>query len=140
MSKEKKKVVAWVTFVRGSFVSLWMYLVGVFLAALFLVKGIVPENAMFPIVAVLCMIASFGGGMLAGGESPWGAFPAAVLNAVIFSGILILTGVACWREVTWNGHAGVMLICALAGGMVSGALAKPRGKKRKRGRTRATGK
>lgn len=140
MGKEKRKAAAWMVFARGSLVSLWMYLVGIFLAALFLVKGILPETAMFPMVAVLCMLASLCGGLLVGGSSPWGTLPASMLNAAVFSGILILAGIACWHEVPWSGRGGVILACALAGGVLAGVLARPKGRRRKRGKARAAGK
>lgn len=140
MGKEKKRDAAWTVFVQGSLVSLWVYLVGLFLAALLLVKGGLPEDAMFPVVAALCTAASVCGGLVAGGNSPWGTLPASMLNASIFSGILILVGTVCWHEVPWKGRGLVILLCALAGGALAGVLARPKGRRRKRGKSRAAGK
>ena len=140
VGKEKKRSAAWVTFVQGSLVSLWVSLVGIFLSALLLVKGGLPENAMLPVVAALCAVASVCGGFVVGGNSPWGTLSASMLNAVIFSGILILVGTVCWHEVPWKGRGLVILLCALAGGVLAGVLARPKGRKRKRSKSRVAGK
>ena len=140
MGKEKKRNAAWTVFVQGSLVSLWVYLVGLFLTALLLLKGGLPENAMFPAVAALCMAATVCGGLVVGGGSPWGTLPATMLNASIFAGVLILVGTVCWHEVPWKGRGLAILLCALAGGILAGMLARPKGRRRKRGKGRAAAK
>lgn len=139
MGKEKKKPEEWVIFLQGSMASLWLYLTGIFLAALFLVKGVLPEGVMFPVVAGLCVVASLFGGLFVGGKTAWGTLPASVLNAAIFSGILILAGMVCWHGISWRGHGGILLACALAGGVLAGVLVKPKKGRRKK-RRRVAGK
>lgn len=138
MGKEKKKSAEWTVFLQGSLVALSMYLVGLFTLALLLVKGVLPENAMVSVVAVLCLVAALGGGVLTAGRSSWGTLPAAVLNAMIFVGILIVAGAACWQGICWTGHSWILLACALSGGVLAGLLGGRKGRKRKRGKMRAT--
>ena len=142
MGKEKsKRSAGWIVLLQGSMTALWIYLAGTFLAALFLVKGILTEGMMFPVVAVLCTAASLAGGLLVSGKTTMGGFPASILNSLIFSGILVLAGMACWHRISWNGNGGILMACAMAGGVLSGVLMRPGKRRKKRGRTyRAGGK
>lgn len=140
MGKEKRKRQAvWVVFLQGSMTALWIYLVGIFLVALFLVKGVLPEGMMLPVTAGLCMVASLVGGLLVSGNTTMGTLSASVLNALVFSGILVLAGMACWHQISWNGNGGILMVCAMAGGVLAGVLARPGRRKKKRGRTRGGG-
>ena len=140
MGKEKRKRPAvWVVLLQGSMTALWIYLAGLFLVALFLVKGILPEGVMVPAAAGLCVVASLMGGLLVSGKTTMGTLPASVLNALIFSGILVLAGMACWHQISWNGNGGILMVCAMTGGMLAGVLARPGKRKKKRGRIRGAG-
>ena len=136
MGKDKRKRAEWSVFLRGSMTSLGLYLFGIFVVALFFVKGILPEGAMFPVVAGLCAAASLAGGMSVRGRTSLGRLYETMLNAVIFVSTLILAGMVCWREISWNGHGGILLVCALAGGALAGVSAKSNGRRKKRGKSR----
>ena len=121
-------------FLQGLLAALGIYLAGQFLLALLLVKGTLPEGSAFPVVAVLCVAAVTCGGLLTVRRSPWGTLPAGLLTAGLFIVVLLLVGLSCWESVTWLGHGGILLLCALAGGLLAGLLGsrRKRGGKRKR--------
>lgn len=130
----KQQTAAWMVFLQGLLAALGIYLAGQFLLALLLVKGTLPEGSAFPVVAVLCVAAVTCGGLLTVRRSPWGTLPAGLLTAGLFIVVLLLVGLSCWESVTWLGHGGILLLCALAGGLLAGLLGsrRKRGGKRKR--------
>lgn len=136
MGKDKKTQAGWTVFLQGSVAALGVYLSGAFLTALLLVKGILPERAMFSVVAGLCVAASLIGGVMIGGRTALGRLSASALNAAIFSLILMLVGTVCWYEISWSGHGGLLVMCALVGGILAGVLVKPKGKRKRRGKSR----
>lgn len=130
----KQQTAVWMVFLQGLLAALGVYLAGQLLLALLLVKGTLPEGMAFPAVAVLCAAAAVCGGLLTVRRSPWGTLPAGLLTAGLFAGVLLVVGLSCWESVTWTGHGGVLLLCALAGGLLAGLLGgrRKRGGKRKR--------
>ena len=128
MAKGRKKLAAWQGFLAGGALSLGVYLLGLLFTALLMVKGILPESARFYAVAALCGLAALAGGVLtvrltrrqAGG----------VLAALMFLFVLLLAGLGFWEEVTWLGHGGILLLCGLAGGALSG-IARPKTRRRR---------
>ena len=83
------------------------------------------------VTAVLCALSVLCGGLLAGPMLP--PLPGAMAVAACFGGVLLAVGAACWQGVTWTGHGGVLLACALGGGLLSGILTgSRRGRRRKR--------
>ena len=134
MGKRQKKTEAvWTVFLKGNALALGVYLVGILLAALLLVKGVLPESAAFPVIGALCVLAALGGGVVVARGTTWGTLPAALLNTVIFAALLALVGMACWPEgISWGGRGGVLLLCALAGGVVAGLVGRRRGQRKKR--------
>lgn len=126
----KARPAAWQGVLRGVLMALGLYLVGTALLALLIVKGAVPEGLMFPVTAVLCVLSALCGGLLAGPMLP--PLPGAMAVAACFGGVLLAVGAACWQGVTWTGHGGALLACALGGGLLSGILAGScRGRRRK---------
>lgn len=128
MAKGRKKLAAWQGYLAGELLSLGVYLAGLLLLALLLVKGTLPEGGRFPAVAVLCALAALSGGALtvrltrqrAGG----------VLTAAVFLFALLLAGLGFWEEISWMGHGGILLLCGLAGGVLASAL-KPKTRRRR---------
>lgn len=129
MGKERKKTALWIVFLRGSIVALGIYLLGVLLLALLVVRGTLPESGTFPILAVLCVIAVLCGSLITVRKSPWGKLPTALLTSVIFGTTLTVVGVSFWREIT--GEGGILLLCALSGGVLAALLGS---RKRKAGK------
>ena len=126
----KVRPTAWQGVLRGVLAALGLYLIGTALLALVIVKGGAPESVMFPVTAVLCVLAVLGGGLLAGPMLP--PLPGAMAVAACFGGVLLAVGAACWQGVTWAGHGGILLACVLGGGLLSGMLAgSRRGRRRK---------
>lgn len=117
---------------RGVLTALVLYLGGTALLAMLVVQGAVPESAAFPAVAVLCALVALCGGMLVGPALP--PLPGALAAAACFGGVLLAVGAACWQGVTWMGHGGILLICALAGGLMAGLLSGSRRGRRRKGR------
>ena len=126
----KTRPAAWQGVLRGVLAALGLYLVGTALLALVVVKGAAPEKMMFPVTAMLCVLSVFCGRLLAGPMLP--PLPGAMAVAACFGGVLLAVGEACWQGVTWTGHGGILLVCALGGGLLSGILlGSRRGRRRK---------
>lgn len=132
MAKGKKKRTATgVVLVQGTAVAAGVYLAGVLLLALLVVKGAVPERAAFPAVAALCLLGALSGGGMVARRTPWGPLPAALLNTVLFAAVLLVVGLACWPDGI-GGRGVILLLFALGGGLTAGLLGGRRGRRRKR--------
>lgn len=133
MGKGKKQPPNGLVFLKGLFLSFGIYLLGLLLVTLLVVKGVLGEEGIFPAVAALCLLAALAGGFLCARRPVWGPLPSAMLCAVLFAGILTAAGVLCWEEgIAWTGHGGILILCALAGGLLAGVLGSGRRKKKKR--------
>lgn len=128
----KARPAAWRRVLRGALLALGVYLGGIALMALMIVKGAVPESAAFPVTVVLCVLAVMCGGLLAGPMLP--PLPGALAVAACFGGMLLTVGAACWQSVTWMGRGGILLLCTLGGGLLSGVLAGSRRSRRRKGK------
>ena len=130
--EKKKRAPTWSGIVRGILLALGVYLVFQLLAALLLVKGVLPESRSFPVVAVCCVLSAFLGG-LAGSRS---GFPSrlagGMLTAAGFAVVLTAIGLLCWDGILWAGHGGILLLCALAGGLIAGLCGGKQGRRVKR--------
>ncbi len=118
MAKGRKQLAVWQGFLAGSFLTLGVYLAGLLILTLLLVKGTVPEGGSFTAVAVWCGLSALVGGMATVRLTRWRA--GGVLTAVIFLSVLSLAGLGIWDEVTWLGRGGILLLCGLAGGLLAG--------------------
>lgn len=125
----RKQLAAWQGFLAGSLLTLGVYLLGLLLLTLLLVKGALSEGWSFPAVAVLCTLSALAGGVLTVRLTRWRA--GGVLTAAIFLSVLILAGLGFWEEIAWTGHGGVLLLCGLAGGALAG-LAGPKKRRRRK--------
>jgi len=131
MAKGRKKLAAWQGVLAGGVLSLCLYLLGLLLAALLLVRGTLPESGSFPAVAVLCALSSLTGGVTVVRLTGWRA--GGLLTAAAFLSVLILLGLGFWDEIAWAGHGGILLLCGLAGGLLAGAAGPKKRRKRNRG-------
>ena len=134
MGKNRKPTAVWTVFLRGALLAFGVYLAGQLLLALLQVKGVLPEQGGYPATAVLCGVSSLLGGLLCVRRSPWGTLPGGLLEASLFALLLMAGGLLFWRGITWTGRGGVLLLCALGGGAVSGLLGGRRGRRGKRTR------
>lgn len=125
----RKQLAAWQGFLAGSLLTLGVYLLGLLLLTLLLVKGALSEGWSFPAVAVLCTLSALAGGLPTVRLTRWRA--GGVLTAAIFLSVLILAGLGFWEEIAWTGHGGVLLLCGLAGGALAG-LAGPKKRRRRK--------
>ncbi|MBR5472130.1 MAG: TIGR04086 family membrane protein [Oscillibacter sp.] len=131
MGKDRRKQAVWVVFLRGELIALGIYLLGIMLLTLLVVKGVLPERGAYPAVAVMCLLTSMTAGLLAVRKSSLGRLSAGILSAVIFGAILLLVGTCAWQEIAWTGRGGVLLLCALCGGILSVMMG---GQKRRKGK------
>lgn len=123
----------WVVFARSLALSLGIYLAGHLLLAALLVRGTVGEGGAFAVTAGLCLISSAAGAFWAAGQAPMGRLPGAMLAAALFACALIAVGALAWQGISWTGHGGILIACALAGGLLAGMLGgRKRGGKRRR--------
>ena len=128
---KKRRTAAGVVLLQGAAVSVIVYLAGILLLALLVVKGAVPERAAFPAVAVLCLLGTLSGGVVTARRTPWGPLPAALLNTALFAAVLLVVGLACWPD-RIGSRGVILLLCALGGGLAAGLLGGRRGRRRKR--------
>ena len=126
MGGAKKKRPAWAPCLEGILLTLAVYLAGHLLLALLVVRGTVNETAAFPVTAALCLLATAGGGLLAGKRTGRPVFAMGV--SALFAAVLLCGGLL-GEDAAWTGRDGVLLLCALCGG----AAAAPMSKKRRRG-------
>lgn len=132
MGKGKKQSPNGLVFLKGLSLSFGIYLLGQLLVTLLVIKGALREEGIFAAVAALCLLAALAGGTLCARRPVWGPLPSAVMCAVLFSSILAAAGILCWGEgIAWTGHGGILMLCALAGGLLGGVLGGG-AKKRKR--------
>ena len=130
MEKKKQKP-EWTGFLQGILLALGVYLVCQLLTALLLVKGVLPESRSFLVVAVCCAVSALIGGLWVG-KTSLGRLAGGVLVAAGFAVVLVAVGLLCWDGILWTGHGGILLLCALAGGVLSGLTGGKRGRRVKR--------
>ena len=114
--------------VRSVLASLGVYVGGVALLALLVVRGVVGEGSAFGVVAVLCGVAAMVSGLLCGRRLPWSALANGLCGAAGFGLVLALVCLC-----TWDGGPGtdgiILFGCVLLGGCAAGVLS---GKRKKR--------
>lgn len=134
MGKKRKSTPVWAVFLQGTALALGVYLAGQLLLALLQVRGVLPEQGGYPATAVACGLSSLLGGAICVRRSPWGTLPSGLLAAALFASLLVMVGLLFWQGLTWTGRGGVLLLCALGGGALSGLLGDRRGRRGKRKR------
>ena len=118
---------------RGTIVALIAYLAGIAILAALAIRGVVPETTAFPVLAVLCFFSVFLAAGFGSRGLRWGSLPSAVVMALIFGGVLIAVGAACWQGITWTGNGGRLLLVIVGAGGAGGLLggSRKRGKRKK---------
>lgn len=129
MAKGRKKLAVWQGFLAGGLLTLSVYLLGLLLLTLLLVKGALSEGGCFPVVAALCVLATLAGGLLTVRLTLWRV--GGVLTAALFLSVLLLAGLGFWEEITWLGRGGILLLCGLAGGLLAGVAGPKKRRRRK---------
>lgn len=129
MSKGKKQKPAWQGLLAGSLLTLGVYLAGLLLLTLLLVKGVLSEGGAFPAVAALLALAALAGGVLAVRLTGWPS--GGVLSAAAVLAALALAGLGIWEEAAWLGRGGILILCGLAGGVLAGAAGRKKRRRRK---------
>ena len=127
----KKQTALWLALVQGVLLSLGVYLLLSILVSLLLIRAVLPETGGFPAVAVSCVAASFVGAFTCAQRASWRRLPSGLLCACGFVLVLAAVGALCWRQITWLGHGGVLLLCAIAGGILAGVMGNKRKKRRR---------
>ena len=118
----KKDTALWMVFVQGVALSLGVYLLVTVLASLLLVKTVLPEAGAFPILAAGCCLSACLGGLTCTRRSPWGSLPSALVCAAGFLAVLIVVSLLCWKQISWLGRGGLLLLCGAGGGLLAGVL------------------
>ena len=118
----KKDTALWMVFVQGVALSLGVYLLVTVLASLLLVKAVLPEAGAFPILAAGCCLSACLGGLTCTRRSPWGSLPSALVCAAGFLAVLIVVSLLCWKQISWLGRGGLLLLCGAGGGLLAGVL------------------
>jgi hypothetical protein len=136
MGKRQKTLSVWEVMLRGIGAALLLYIGGSAALALAAVKGILPEEVSFSVVAALCAMATFLGGSLCSKSMPWGILLNAMSVAAIFAVVLVAIGASCFDGILWSGHGGTLLLCALGGGGLAGVTGGKR-RRAKRGRKKS---
>lgn len=132
MGKTKKQQPVWLSFGKGTAVSLGVYLVGHLLLAALAVRGTVGEEGSFVGTAVLALLAALCGGWCVVRRCPWGPLPGGLLLAALFAAVLAVTGGLCWGSLSWTGRGGVLVVFTLAGGGAAGMLGARKRKPKRR--------
>lgn len=126
----RRKAAPWQVFLQGLAAAAGVYLCGILLLALLLMRGVLPESCTLTGLGVLCLLSGFAGGLLCLGRTSLGPLPAALSGAGLFAAALAAVGL-CWNGVDWAGEGGGLLACILGGGLLAGLLGgrKPRRKR-----------
>lgn len=133
MGKTKKEPSPlWLVLTQGSILSLGIYFLGLLGLSALLVRGSVGEGNSFPMIAGLAVLSSFLGGLVTVRRTPWGAVPAGLVTAAVFICALGLAGLAFWESITFAGKGGILMSCALGGGMLAGLAGRRKPRKGKR--------
>ena len=120
-NKTKKTGPLWAVPISGVLLSAAVWLIGTLILTGGMALGVVQESGSFPALAAVTVIAALiGGGYVMRG--------AGFVPALAAAGLLI------WSEFGWFGHGGLLLLCAIAGGVCAGLFGN--GGKRKKSRRR----
>lgn len=132
MGKERKKRRTWEILLRGCLLALGIYLSGILLLSLLVVKGNVPESGALPLLGALCGAAGLCGALPVVRGTPWGRLPAGVIGGIVFVSVLLVVGACVWQGgFSWSGSGGVLLACGQGGGVLAAFLG---GRKRRVGK------
>ena len=135
MAKEQTALESWKAFLKGIFLSLGCYLLGMAVLALLLVKGSLPENSAFGVITVWCGVSASIGSVFVKHRVFLKPIFSTMLFAVLFIGILFAIGSICWQEgIAWTGKGSILAGSALTGSILSVFVTgRKKSRKRKKG-------
>lgn len=113
----KKKTAGWKTALLGLTVTAAVELAGILVTTLLVLRGILGEERIFPLLAVTALCAAFAGGLTAGSGTVGSV--GALLNAALFGALLAMIGLESWGGVTMRG---LLLVTMLLGGGIFAAV------------------
>lgn len=128
MGKKRKAGPAWRTLLEALGLSLGLYVAGILLLSLLLVRSILGEGQVLPIMTAVCGLAALAGGVYAVRRSPeLGAFTAGALMALCYAGVLAVLGLGIWGKLAIPGEGLWPLLSAIVGGLFGGLLGRRKG-------------
>ena len=116
----KKQTATWIIFSQSVLIALSIYLFGLCLTALLLVKGLVSEDASFPVVLIFAVLSVLIGGFIAVRKSGWGTLPTGLAIAGLVASILMLVGLLCWGCLSLSGQGWILLLSIFLSGVITG--------------------
>ena len=134
MGKKKTTTAVWMVYLQGVLLGAGCYLAGILLLALLVVKGGVPERAVFPATALWCLAVS------AGTDGPPGALGSAAVGTAERRPVCGAAGPAgdvllAEDHLEWSrGRPAAVRLCRRASGRISGGTPAPPSKKAEIGR------
>ncbi len=128
MGKKRKASPAWRTLLEALGLSLGLYAVGILLLSLLLVRGILGEGQMLPIMTAVCGLAPLAGGIYAVRRAPeLGTFTAGALTALCYAGVLAILGLGIWGKLAIPGAGLWLVLSAIIGGLLGGLMGRRKG-------------
>ena len=128
MGKKRKAGPAWRTLLEALGLSLGLYVMGILLLSLLLVRGILGEGQMLLVITAVCGLAALAGGVYAVRRAPeLGAFTAGALTALCYAGVLAVLGLGVWGKLAIPGEGLWPMLSAVVGGLLGGLLGRHKG-------------
>ena len=128
MGKKRKAGPAWRTLLEALGLSLGLYVAGILLLSLLLVRSILGEGQVLPVLTAVCGLAALAGGVYAVRRAPaLGAFTAGALTALCYAGVLAILGLGIWGKLAIPGEGLCPLLSAIVGGLFGGLLGRRKG-------------
>lgn len=132
MGKDRKKESLWAVCLRGSMIALVLYVAGVCGTAFCLTKGLLPESSAYLLLSANCLLAVWCASMMVLRKSPFRQGFAALFIALLFCFFQIVLGICIWEGPSLTGEGGLLLLWAVAGGVLSMVLSCRNKRKGKR--------
>ena len=123
---------------RGVLLCVAVWSVGTLLIAWGMSTGTVGEEAGRLLLTVVTFVASFLGAVSAVRHHPWCPLPAALAVGGGFAALLSAIPLLVWHGFAWNGHGGILLLCAVGGAVLAVPAGRRRGFQRGRGHGKNT--
>lgn len=120
--RQAKKTVGWSKLGTGAVVSVGVYLLGILLIALLMVKGIVAPEKANVILAAWVMVAAFCGSLPVLKIKAAPPLLACLAQSVVFVVLILTASYLFWEGPVWSRTNVALLLCALVGGLVPGIL------------------
>jgi len=117
----------------GTLSAILLYVGLQFFLAWLAIRSIVPEDRLAVAQAAACTLCVFLGAVYSARRTNIGSLRASMLVALGFAAILLLVGLAVFKNIAWAGQGGGLLLAAAAGGIFAGLFcSRPQGKRKSR--------